>query len=177
MHPEAFAPLIGLALVWVVVSDLLYRRISNWLVLALLMLWLSALGWQVLQGGGLVVAWRGVLAAGVVAVIGFALFVMRWVGAGDVKLIFVLCLLFGERAASFLLVTSLAGGMLVFSLPVLRLLELCLAHWVICGGRLLSSRWPACVVPQPVALSLSPSRGLPYGLAVAIGGWGVLFLL
>lgn len=148
-------------LLWAAVSDLLYRRIDNRLVVALLVLWVFHVAWMAF-GYGRMPSWpemaRGAAAAGIVLVVGYGLFAMRWAGAGDVKLIAVLCLWLGHEVATFLLVTSLAGGLLALAMPLLRRLERAAARL---GG------------PMPRRTHAMP--GIPYGFAVAAGAAFVLF--
>ncbi|WP_082926666.1 prepilin peptidase [Cupriavidus sp. D384] len=161
------------ALLWVALSDLLYRRIGNRPVLALLVLWLTQLAWICVPGGQ-APAWpeiaRSSAAAAIVLVAGYALFAMRWAGAGDVKLMAVLCLWLGREVAMFLLVTSLAGGALALCMPVLRRIELTAAR---CIRRL--GAWLPVAVPTPMALQGHSSPGIPYGVAIAAGAVFVLF--
>ncbi|RZT39394.1 A24 family peptidase [Cupriavidus agavae] len=160
-------------LVWVVFSDLLYRRIANHLVLALLAGWALHLGWMAWHDAG-PLPWpaigRGAAAAGIVLVLGYGLFAMRWVGAGDVKLVAVLCLWLGNEVSAFLVVTSLAGGVLALGMPVLRATELFLARRVEqLGG------WLRRPFPTPMALRSHALSGIPYGFAIAAGAAFVLY--
>ncbi|MDQ7988647.1 MAG: prepilin peptidase [Candidatus Dactylopiibacterium sp.] len=172
-----FSLALSVALGWVVLSDLLYRRIGNRLVLALLTLWTLAAGWQLAWGSDRhwpVWLGAGLLSAGLVVAVGLALFVVRWVGAGDVKLMAVLCLWFGQAAPSFLLITSVTGGLLALGLPLLRPLE----GWLRRGATRLAQGgvlvWPrlARVVGNVAPQALPP--GIPYGLAIAVGAGCVL---
>ncbi|WP_137928364.1 prepilin peptidase [Cupriavidus sp. 2SB] len=160
-------------LLWVGFSDLLYRRIANRLVLGLLVLWLMQLAWLGLQGSE-ALSWpgiaRGVLAAAIVLIVGYGLFAMHWAGAGDVKLVAVLCLWMGNEVSAFLVVTSLAGGVLALGLPLLRRIERFLAARV---SRL--GTWLHRPLPTPLALSSHTTPGIPYGFAIAAGAAFVLF--
>ncbi|WP_420995306.1 A24 family peptidase [Cupriavidus sp. 30B13] len=162
------------ALLWAVLSDLLYRRIANRLVLALLALWTIHAAWLAFQDGQ-ALAWpelgRSALAAALVLVVGYGLFAMRWVGAGDVKLVAVLCLWLGGDVSMFLLVTSLAGGVLALGMPVLRRVELCVARRVEQLGP-----WLRRPLATPMALRSHSLPGIPYGFAIAAGAAFVLFL-
>lgn len=160
------------ALVWVVVSDLLYRRIPNRLVLLLLAVWLLhpllalfGLGpWAAGIEWGAWVGWP-LLAAALVLAFGYGLFLINRVGAGDVKLMAVLMLWAGDHGLVFLMVTSLAGGVLALALPVLNMIELTLAHGVVRLG----TRLPGRDVPMPLILGKNRPVGIPYGLAIAAG--------
>lgn len=161
------------AMLWVAMSDLLYRRVDNRLIVALLALWLLHLAWLCVPGRPAPV-WpeiaRSGAAAAVVLVAGYGLFAMRWVGAGDVKLMAVLCLWLGREVAMFLLVASLAGGLLALCMPVLRRIELLAAR---CVDRL--DPWLPLTLPTPTALQGHKSPGIPYGMAMAAGAAFVLF--
>ena len=163
------------ALLWVVFSDLLYRRIANRLVLVLLALWAVGVAWQ-LQAGLAPAVWPeaapGLLAAALVLVLGYLLFAMHWVGAGDVKLMAVLCLWMGDQSFAFLIVTSLCGGMLALGLPLLRTTETMLALLVVRVQAVL----PGGPWPVPMALREQSLPGIPYGLAIAAGAMFALYL-
>ncbi len=163
------------ALLWVVFSDLLYRRIANRLVLMLLALWTVGV-LQQWHAGLAPALWRqaapGLLAAALVLLLGYLLFAMRWVGAGDVKLMAVLCLWMGEQSFAFLIVTSLCGGMLALGLPLLRSIETMLALLLV----RLQSMLPGGPWPLPMALREQSLPGIPYGLAIAAGALFSLYL-
>ncbi len=167
------------ALIWVVISDLLYRRISNGLVLGLFAVWLAGLVWRACSGETTI--WStsllcGVLTALAVLLVGLGLFVVRWVGAGDVKLMAVLSLWFGDQGLNFLLVTSMVGGVLALALPLLRVFELWLARAVLGFSQALALYWPSLLMPVPVVLGGSSPQGIPYGLAIAAGAACMLYL-
>lgn len=163
------------ALLWVVVSDLLYRRISNRLVLALLLVWLCRTGWLLSQPGAALTRsdlTTGILTGLAVLVVGYLLFSMRWMGAGDVKLMAVLSLWMGEQALTFLIVSTLAGGVLALAMPLLKRIELLLAL-----GLLRFNIWlPKKRIPTPQSLSAQPVHGIPYGLAIALGAAFVIWV-
>lgn len=168
------------ALCWVIASDLLYRRIHNLLVVLLLLVWCAqplfaviGLGpWAALSTGELLHSLgAAVLAAGLVLVVGFMLFSIGQVGAGDVKLMSVLCLWSSADPMAFLIVTALAGGMLALAMPVLSPLEqACAMLWQRLGAQL-----PALGIDIPTVLTSERPQGLPYGLAIATGSFFTLF--
>jgi prepilin peptidase CpaA len=154
------------ALLWVVFSDLIYRRIANWLIVALLLLWLLSSGWLAWHG---MLTWSAIgsslLAAALVLILGYVLFAMRWMGAGDVKLMAVLCLWLGQQAFAFLMITSLIGGVLALGMPLLRVIEPPLALAFARLTELLGlTSWP-----RPMALQEHAVPGIPYGIAIALG--------
>jgi len=176
--PLTFVVLLP-ALCWVICSDLLYRRIHNLLVVLLLLVWcalplfaLLDLGpWARLSGAALLeqtgVALFG---AALVLAVGFMLFNLGQVGAGDVKLMSVLCLWSAGNQMAFLIVTALAGGILALAMPLLAPLEQATALlW-----QRFALRWPALGIATPTVLTSERPQGLPYGLAIATGAFYTL---
>lgn len=161
------------ALVYVVVSDLLYRRIANHLLAALLTFWLLYTGLQLLQGHADMHAIAiGTSASATVLITGYLLFVMRWMGAGDAKLMAVLCLWLGDQSLLFLMVTALSGGLLALMLPALSLFERGLGLALV----QLNTWLPRPVaMPVPHSLREQPIPGIPYGIAIAMGALFVLW--
>ena len=177
-HPDLAGnlavPVLLVALAYVVVSDLLYRRIPNWLGVLLLSTWLAhtaAKFWLAGLPGLPAGTLTGLVTALLVLLMGYVLFAMRWVGAGDIKLLSVLSLWFASAAPAFLIVTSLAGGVLVLLMPLVRIAENACAH-MIHGINLLL---PWLRIPAPVSLGSAPVNGLPYGLAISAGALYVLY--
>lgn len=167
------------ALCWVICSDLLYRRIHNLLVVVLLLVW-CALPLFALVGLG---PWAGLsveavfersssalFGAALVLAVGFMLFNLGQVGAGDVKLMTVLCLWSAGNQMAFLIVTALAGGILALAMPVLTPLEqACALLW-----QRLAGHWPRLDIATPTVLTADRPQGLPYGLAIATGAFYTL---
>lgn len=159
------------ALLWAAVSDLLYRRIPNGLILLLLAGWAGGLAYAAVTGdmaGRDILHWvlRALPGAVLVLIVGFLLFRLDRVGAGDVKLTAVLCLWLGAAdQAPFLIAMSLAGGLLALSLPALTLAEQALATlWLSLARR------TSVEVGTPYVLASVPTRqGIPYAIAIAIG--------
>lgn len=88
-------------------------------------------------------------------VIGMAMFALRWLGGGDVKLIAAGVLWLGLPATpTFLLVGALVGGGLAMALLALRS----------------DSFRPIVALGPPWVNRLaSPDQGVPYGVAIAVG--------
>ncbi|CAM3758941.1 Type IV leader peptidase family protein [Vibrio aerogenes CECT 7868] len=163
-------------LAYVVFSDLFYRKIYNHLIVFLLMMVLanvmlffvdmgSYAGMNPEQAGvqlGLSLAG----AAGVLMV-GMGLFLIDQMGAGDVKLMAVLCLLVGgDNQVAFLLLTALAGGCLVFMMPLVRLIEVKGARHIL----QIAMSFPSLNIPVPDSAYTKPAAaGLPYGIAISVG--------
>src|SRR5690242_6648301 len=105
-----FAALLAIASV----SDIRYRRIPNWTVLAIVMLWIP---W-IFAGQVASVPWS--LAAAVfVFIIGIAFYAVGVWGAGDSKLISAVVLFIGwGRLAEFAFATALFGGILALIILV-----------------------------------------------------------
>ena len=167
------------ALCWVICSDLLYRRIHNLLVVLLLLVWcalplFAALGlgpWTGLSGQALLNQTGSALfGAALVLAVGFMLFNLGQVGAGDVKLMTVLCLWASGNQMAFLIVTALAGGILALAMPLLTPLEQAVALvW-----HRLGLRFPRLAIAIPAVLTSERPQGLPYGLAIATGSFYTL---
>ncbi|MFJ4142796.1 prepilin peptidase [Pseudomonas sp. NPDC089734] len=167
--------LLSPALCWVVVTDLLYRKIHNRLVLALLAGWFALpllapfqIGpfagfgvWQTISSMG----WSTAGAA-LVLLVGYGLYMIERVGGGDVKLMTVLSLWIGsEDLVTFLIITSLVGGILALILPSLEVLEATLAR----GVMWLIKRMPQNILAVPIIYDAQRPAGIPYGLAIAAG--------
>ncbi|WP_404400044.1 prepilin peptidase [Pelagibacterium halotolerans] len=134
------------------ISDLLTMRIPNWLVLtcagsffavALLAgLPLGAIGVHVLVGLGFLAVTFGMFAAG-------------WIGGGDAKFAAATALWLGTGAAlPYLFVTAIAGGVLAIVMVVMRRFAL--------PQGLSEVAW--------IARLHNRITGIPYGIALAIGG-------
>lgn len=161
------------ALAWVMVSDLLYRRISNVLVGVLLLLWAISSAYAYAKGlTDLASIGRSLVLAFVVLALGYVLFVIRWMGAGDAKLMAVLCLWLSKHALAFLMVTALAGGALALALPALQQAERILALWVM----RLNTWLPRQPFAVPQHIGDEAIEGIPYGLAIAFGAAFILWL-
>lgn len=144
---------VSATLVWAAVSDVLHRKIPNLAVLALLAFYVVLLVAQRGDGVG-----SGLLAGLIAFVIGYGLYATGVMGAGDAKL-FAAGALFAGMAnlATFSLATVLAGGVMAVVALALR--------------------------PRRAAVMLAMEgkgdfgRGIPFGVAIAVGGlvtfWGL----
>ncbi len=166
--------LVPLAIV--VCSDLFYRKIRNRLIVLLLVIAMVNGALYCIGSGSYAALTPGqlqselgfsLLGAAAVLLVGFGLFIIGQMGAGDVKLMAVLCLLVGsDNLLAFLLITALAGGVLAFMMPLVRIVEVQAAKRIL----QLSILLPALRIPVPDAAYTRPSTaGLPYGLAIAAG--------
>jgi len=151
---RAALALYALLLATAAVTDIRGFKIPNWVSAGLLLLFVPVAVLLPLDGHWLshVGAALSVLAVGVV------LFLRGWLGAGDVKLMAAVALWTGfAHLAQFVLVVSLAGGVLALMLLVLRFAI---------------ARLPAVrAVPDGGSLPRVLVRGerVPYGVAIACG--------
>ena len=137
---------------WAAVADLVTMKIRNELVLFLLASYavlapLSGIGW-------VDIGWSIAVAAGVLLGM-FVLFGFGWIGGGDAKLAAVIALWLGaDQRSAYVLYTALFGGILTIALLQFRLMVL-----------------PAQCLTVPWIMRLhAPETGVPYGVAIAIGG-------
>lgn len=145
----ACAGLFAAGLVTAMIYDLGWLRIPNWLNLTLA---LMALPYWVLVP---ITDWPWHLATGLgLFAAAFALFALRALGGGDVKLVGAVGLWIGPHLLPvFLLVMGLLGGLVALLLLILRPL---------------ATRWlPAERCPP----ALQHGAGIPYGLAIAPAAW------
>lgn len=151
--------------------DLFARRIPNWLNLTALLLGFS-LNFFLHQTSGL---WQSLGGLGVAFLVYFPLYLVRGMGAGDVKLMGAVGAIVGPRnwLAIFIL-GALVGGVLAVVLLLVR-------------GRLLRTLrnvgyliWELVHLRPPYArhqeLDISKGLTLPHGASVALGALLFLFL-
>jgi prepilin peptidase CpaA len=143
---------VSLVLVFAAVSDVRYRRIPNWTVLAVVILFA---GWAIANGGAGVVS--ALEAAGLALVVSLVLYALKVMGAGDSKLFTAVALFAGMGSLLLLVVaTTLAGGAVALVSLATRPRR-ALAMFTLRG----KGDW---------------GRGVPYGVAIAVGGavimWG-----
>jgi prepilin peptidase CpaA len=141
--------LFSAAMVHVVATDLLYRRIRNWLVAAMI----AGYGPLAIAAGiPPVETGAALVAALIVFGIGFGCFAAGWIGGGDAKLAPVCVLWLGaDQTLAFVLLTSLLGGALTLTMLLYGMVR-----------------------RQPAGLATSghrgPARSVPYGIALAASG-------
>lgn len=129
-------------------QDMRELRISNWIsvaMIALFPLWIVATRFET-------DIWQNVALCLLTFAIGTALFALRWLGGGDVKLLAAIALWFDFAAAPALLFCiTIGGGVLVLLLlPIRRLL-------------------PEAVYRKTKWKFFQSGGPIPYGLAIAIG--------
>ncbi|HXG92281.1 MAG TPA: prepilin peptidase [Blastocatellia bacterium] len=146
--------------------DLRWRRIPNWLVLATIA---ASLIWHGLTGG-LSGLWMSVAGLLVGTAILFPLFLMRGMGAGDVKLFGALgaAVTFKHVLTLFVLSAIIAGVMAVVRVLFARAIVSTAANLWDLSKRFVRGRFS----PHP-ALSVDNQQALaiPFGLSVAIATW------
>lgn len=136
--------LLAAVLVLVSISDVRSRRIPNWTVVAVAILFLP---WIFV--GPVVSVLSSLEAAGVAFLISFGLYAFGVIGAGDSKLLTVAALFAGlSQLVSFLVLVALAGG-------VVAVISLALDP-------------TRALVMLQLRGRDSAGRGIPYGVAIAI---------
>jgi len=149
----AVAGLYGLALIWAGVSDIRARKIPNWAVIAIVLLYIP---W-VFVGPG--VSWTsGLMAFGIALAGTFALYLMKVVGAGDSKLFTATALFAGLKLlGAFALATALIGGAIAL------------------GFMLVNPKRVLRGLTRKGREELNKGRGIPYGVPIALAGLLVMF--
>ncbi len=136
-------------MVMTILVDMTRYTIPNWLVGSMLVLYPIA----VFLAPGTIDWYSGLQAMGIAFAVGYIIFVMRWMGGGDVKLIIVCCLWIGmKHIVDFLFLMTLLGGLLSLALLMGRkLLVFALVRQKI----------------EALPRILQEGAPVPYGLAIA----------
>jgi prepilin peptidase CpaA len=146
--------------------DLKVRKIPNWLNLSGLILGVG-LNCFLLHSAGLRLALLGLVVA---LLVYFPLFIVRGMGAGDVKLMAAIGAIAGPRNWFLIfLATSLLGGVAALVLVVYKKrLFLTLSNLSVITGELLRFRQP---FQNDATLDVRHDRalGLPHGVMIALG--------
>lgn len=142
----------AILLVAAAVSDAVRYRIPNGICLALLLLFPAYVVTSPLG-----VHWeQNVMVTGLVLLSGFAMFLGNLAGAGDIKLLTVVALWAGPHLiAVLLIVTAISGGILAFGMAAMTYFR----------NRHNKEKLAVAKVP------------IPYGIAIALGGLNILYLL
>jgi len=150
--------------------DFRWRRIPNWLVAATIVL---SFGWHAWSNGweGLLLSGGGLLAG--MAIL-FPLFLLRGMGAGDVKFFGAIgaAVTYKHVLSVFVIAAFIAGVMALFRVIAARAFVATLANIVDIVNRFFHGR----LKPHPIA-SLANENALviPFGVSVALATW--LFVL
>jgi prepilin peptidase CpaA len=104
-------------LLMIVFSDVRSRRIPNWMVLALLGVFVAAS----LTGQLSTPLWSSMVAAAIAIIVGFCLYASRVMGAGDAKLFGAVALFAGlGHLVPLAVFTAIAGGVLALAMLAAR---------------------------------------------------------
>ena len=171
LPPAVFQVLMLLLVGVAAIYDIRFRRIPNWLVLPGLLL---GLGLNVFLS-----EWQGLrlslLGLGLASLIYFPLYLLRGMGAGDVKLMMALGSMVGwANWLGIFIITSILGGIVATLLLVSRgKLRTALVNVQFLLQRLLSFRAP--YAREELDLASPKSMKLPHGVVIAAGT--LLFLI
>ena len=133
--------LVGI-LIGAAVQDIVRRKISNWLCLAVILTAIAA----AIAIGPTLALWQNAACFGLLLAIGTPLFAAKWLGGGDVKLIAALGLWANFAVILPLIAFILIGGGVLAAISM-----------AVRGGR-----------------AANRARGIPYGVAIAVGAGVVL---
>ena len=158
-QPVSLTLLVAILLI-AVYCDLRWHRIPNWLSLSSLLIGLSL---QALAGG-----WHGLLSGVLGALIGLACFMpfylLRGMGAGDVKLLAGVGAFLAPQGAFYAAVFSLlAGGLGAIGYVVWRMLGASVATWMQEGTA-------AASLSAFNAARIARRDRLPFAVPIAVGG-------
>ena len=147
---------LTLLMVWVIVSDTVRYIIPNTLNIAIILLFALAAFFLPID------PLASLAAAGLVLLVGLAFFALGLMGGGDVKLLFALTLWTGwsQATVNFLVMTAVAGGILVILVLLLRFIV----------PPIMFRANPI----RPIPRLLTRKQPVPYGIAIAAA---FLFLL
>lgn len=145
------AGLYALVLIFAAVTDIRVRRIPNWTVIALIVLYVP---WVFV---GPHVSWTSALwAFGIALLVTGGLYLGRIVGAGDSKLFTAAALFAGlQLIGPFALATALIGGLIAMGVMIVN---------------------PKRVMRGMTAKGREQQRGIPYGVPIAIAALLVMFV-
>lgn len=146
---------VCLILLAAAIEDIAKLRISNifpLLVIGLFVPWVAVVGWEndIWQNGTLFLA---------VFALGSALFAMRWMGGGDIKLLAACALWFDWQASlAWFFYVTVGGGVL--------------ALLIMAGRRMV----PRSVRDGSTLAIFAPKGPIPYGVAIALGTIMALYM-
>ena len=148
-----YAVLVALTgiLAWSAITDVISRRIPNSAVVATLVLF--AVSAMIERGAGL---GPQIAAGGIAFVVGYGLYALNIMGAGDAKLFAATALFMGlDHLAAFALATAWTGGLMALVS--------------------FASRPRRALVMLHLRGKGDFGRGIPYGVAISVGGVATLW--
>jgi prepilin peptidase CpaA len=171
------SPVLTFVLIALVITaaiyDFRYRRIPNWLNLSGVILGLGLNTLDAAQHG----LWVASLGIGLAIVLYVPLYLLRAMGAGDVKLMAAVGSIVGpQNWLVVFLCTALAGGMLALVVIIRQhRVQQTLTNVTVLAGELTHFRRPA---DRHESLDVRNSRStrLPHGLAIAVGSLAFVVL-
>ena len=167
LPPQKIEMVLLAVLVGAAIYDVRYRRIPNWLTVWGVFLGFLMNGLIGPPEGGILFAVQGFLAGSGVYLV---LYVLRAMGAGDVKLMAAVGALVGwQRWFGIFLITAIVGGIMALTLVTVRR-RLGKTLWNV--GFILSEMRhgrPAYVGKEELDVRSPRAVGLPHGAVIAIG--------
>jgi prepilin peptidase CpaA len=171
--PPAYQLLLATLVLIAAVFDVRFRRIPNWLVLSGILLGLAL---NVFLFGS--IGAKSALLGGALAMsVYFPLFIVRGMGAGDVKLMIAIGILVGPAnwLAIFFLTAVLGGAFAIFMLFRSGLLMHTLANVGFILSRLIQLKAPYKERPD-LDISSPKALTLPHGATIAVGSFAFMLV-
>lgn len=179
MSSLCLASLAGLLVIGALI-DIESRRLPNWLTSAVAVLY----GLFVVVSPTPIAWTTGFAVASLVFAVGFVCFAFQLIGGGDVKLLAGLSLWAGaDHIVLFLIATSLAGGLLAAAMVIFRYrAESAPVLYLLCFSSLIAKKFARmdAVAGGSSSTPLTdaqPDISLPYGVAIAAGGFAIIYAL
>lgn len=171
--PPAYQILLATLVLISAFFDIRFRRIPNWLVLSGILLGL-ALNVFLFGSTG---AKSALLGGGLAMLVYFPLFIVRGMGAGDVKLMMAIGILVGPAnwLAIFFLTAVLGGAFAIFMLFRSGLLMHTLANVGFILSRLIQLKAPYKERPD-LDIGSPKALTLPHGATIAVGSFAFMLL-
>jgi prepilin peptidase CpaA len=170
--PPSYQVLLGAVVIIAAVSDIRIRRIPNWLVLTGLVLGLALNVFLFGAAGAL----SSILGCGAAFLVYFPLFIVRGMGAGDVKLMMAIgCIVGPGNWIAIFFFTSILGGVWAVLLLVRwGALRQTLANaWFIVGQ--LAQLKPPYRERSDLDVESPKALTLPHGATIAVGTVAFMF--
>jgi prepilin peptidase CpaA len=166
LPPQKVEMVLLVMLLTAALLDVLYRRIPNWLTVSGMVLGIAMNTVIGPPTGGL---WFSLAGLGVAFGIYVALYALRAMGAGDVKLMAAIGALVGwERWFGIFFVTALIGGVMALILVVARgRLKKTLFNVSFILSEMKSGR-PAYLAKEELDVKHKKALGLPHGAVIAV---------